>query len=128
MKVVVAVISDPLHRFLVTQRPLHVPHGGLWEFPGGKLEKGESPEAALIREVHEELGLEVVSAYPLGDVHHQYPGQSVHLMVYHVDQYLGEPLCLEGQLGMKWLKKNEFSPIHFPEANQGILELIASLF
>lgn len=60
MKVAVAIITNDQQEILVAQRPLHVPHGGRWEFPGGKLEANESAEDALVREIREEVNLEIL--------------------------------------------------------------------
>ncbi|MGL5741622.1 MAG: NUDIX domain-containing protein [Legionella sp.] len=66
LTVAVSVILDAQQRILITQRPLHVPHGGCWEFPGGKVEQYELAHAALIREIQEEVGLEVHEYQLLG--------------------------------------------------------------
>lgn len=124
IKVAVAIIVDEQQRILVTQRPLHAPHGGYWEFPGGKLEAQELPEHALIREVREEVGLTILSHQFLGEINHQYSEKKVQLIIFLVTQFSGIPECIEGQLGMKWLKKSEFNPKDFPEANHKVIQLI----
>lgn len=125
MKVAVAVIYDDTQRILITQRPLHVPHGGYWEFPGGKLEADELPERALIREIREEVGIDVLTHEYVGEINHDYSDRSVQLLIFKVTAFLGTPECLEGQLSMEWVRKEDLSEYHFPEANQGILDLIA---
>ncbi|MGC1182843.1 8-oxo-dGTP diphosphatase MutT [Legionella sp.] len=127
MKVAVAVIVDTQQRILITQRPLHAPHGGCWEFPGGKLEDNELPEQALIREVREEVGLEVLSYQFLGEVNHQYSDNSVQLFIFCVSQFSGSPLCIEGQLAMKWVSQKELNPADFPKANREVIALIPML-
>ena len=127
IKVAVAVITDNKQRVLVTQRPLYVPQGGLWEFPGGKLELGESAEQALVREIKEEIGLEVKQCHLLGKIEHEYPGKKVQLIVFHVSEFNGIPLCLEGQLDLKWLPKDQLNPVEFPEANSAIFKLFSFL-
>lgn len=124
MKVAVAVIRDEHNRVLIAQRPLHASHGGFWEFPGGKLEADETAEQALIREVKEEIGVEVMEHQLLGEVHHQYPNKAVHLIVFYVTKFLGIPSCLEQQINMKWIEKQCLTPTDFPEANHKVLELI----
>ena len=124
MNVAVAVIVDEYQRVLITQRPLHVPHGGRWEFPGGKLEAGEPPEAAVIREVKEEVGIKVEHYQFLGEVFHQYPDKTVKLIVFLITQFAGEPLCLEGQLAMKWVHRHELNPEDFPEANREVIAMV----
>lgn len=127
IQVAVAIIVDAQQRILVTQRPLHAPHGGCWEFPGGKLETNELPEQALIREVKEEVGLDVLECQLLGEVNFQYPDKAVQLITFLVTQFSGNATCLEGQLAMKWLKQEELNPVDFPEANQHVIELIPLL-
>lgn len=125
MKVAVAVIVDDKQRILITQRPLHATHGGSWEFPGGKLEPEELAEDALIRELKEEVGIEVNEYQLLGYVNYDYPDKSVQLIIFMVTRFTGMPLCLEGQLNMKWVKKEELKVDDFPEANHAVFDLIA---
>ncbi len=127
IKVAVAIITDHEQRVLIAQRPLHVPQGGLWEFPGGKLEADESAEQALIREIREEIGLEVMQCDLLGEIEHQYPGKLVHLIVFHVSKFFGTASCREGQLGIKWIDKDLLNPKDFPEANCAIFKLLSLL-
>ncbi len=124
MKVAVAVIYDEQRRILVTQRPYHVSHGGYWEFPGGKLEPGESGEQALAREIKEEVNLTVEKAILLDEIHYQYEDKKVHLLIYQVTQYSGQAQCCAGQLDLQWLIKNELLTKQFPEANQEIFALL----
>ncbi|KTD38462.1 Mutator protein MutT [Legionella moravica] len=126
MKVAVAIITDEQQRILITQRPFHVPHGGCWEFPGGKLEQDESPEAALVREVREEIGLTVLNSHYLGEINYQYSDKTVQLIVFHVTHFIGKPRCKEGQLAMKWIHKDNLNPEEFPQANLAIINLIQS--
>lgn len=124
IQVAVAVIVDEQHRILITRRPLHIPHGGYWEFPGGKLEANELPHDALIREVGEEVGLRVLNHQFLGEINHEYTDRAVQLFIFLVTQFSGSPLCKEGQLAMKWVKKDELMIDEFPEANREIIALI----
>jgi 8-oxo-dGTP diphosphatase len=124
MKVAVAIITDDQQRVLITQRPLHASQGGLWEFPGGKLEADELPEQALIREIKEEVGLSILQYQLLGEIRHQYSDKDVHLIIFHVSKFIGQAACIEGQLGMKWIDKEHLNPHDFPEANHGIFNLI----
>jgi 8-oxo-dGTP diphosphatase len=125
LEVAIAVIQDEQNRILITQRPLDVPHGGLWEFPGGKLNPQETAAAALVREIKEEIGLEVLQHQFLGEIHHQYPDQLVKLMVFKVTQYLGIPACLEDQMGIQWMHPRDLTPAHFPKANQDVFKLLS---
>ena len=127
IRVAVAVIVDTQKRILITQRPLYTTHGGYWEFPGGKLEVNELPEHALIREVKEEVGVDVLKYQYLGEVNHRYSDKTVQLLIFLVTQFSGNPLCIEGQLAMEWVKQEELKPEEFPEANREVIALIPTL-
>ncbi len=106
MLVVAAALLDGAGRTLLHQRPLSKHHGGLWEFPGGKVDKGESPDAALARELREELGLAVDPAWlePLSFVNGPPPpGASGELVIllYICRHWSGDPRALEGE-GIAW--------------------------
>lgn len=122
--VAVAVIADSARRVLITRRPAQASHGGLWEFPGGKLEEGEAAEQALRREIHEEVGLEITQSQFLGDVHHAYPHKDVTLRVFWVDQFTGQAACCEQQMDLRWVSVDQLSDYAFPEANYKILQWI----
>ncbi|HHL45917.1 MAG TPA: NUDIX domain-containing protein, partial [Gammaproteobacteria bacterium] len=87
--VAVAVIVNGQGEVLIARRPDHLYQGGLWEFPGGKLEPGERVTQALSRELDEELGITVESSGPLIRVHHHYPRWPVLLDVWRVERYRG---------------------------------------
>lgn len=127
IQVAVAVIIDTQQRVLVAQRPLHTSHGGCWEFPGGKLEANEPPEQALIREVKEEVSLDVLGYKFLGEVKHQYTEKTVHLLVYLVTEFSGTPRPAEGQPALEWVPLNQLNPADFPEANHKVMALIPVL-
>ena len=123
MKVAVGVIVDDQQRILITQRPLHATHGGLWEFPGGKVEDNEASLDALKRELMEEVGLEVLSAEFLGEISHHYANGLVELMVYCVHAFQGHGHAMENQMDLCWVKLECLHEFNFPEANQQIIEL-----
>jgi len=91
VQVVAAVIFAPDGRYLLAQRPAGKVYAGYWEFPGGKIEPGESPRDALARELHEELGIEVRHAYPWITRHYCYEHATVDLHFYRVVAFDGEP-------------------------------------
>ncbi|WP_454780843.1 8-oxo-dGTP diphosphatase MutT [Legionella sp. WA2022007384] len=126
IEVAVAVIVDEQQRILITQRPFHVPHGGCWEFPGGKLEPDEPSGAALIREIKEEIGLDVLHYKLLGEINHKYSDKEVKLIIFLVNQFAGAPSCQEGQLAMKWVYQHELNPKQFPEANHKVIAMVQS--
>jgi len=121
IKVSVAIITDRQKRILITQRAAHISHGGFWEFPGGKVESYEPPEIALLREVREEVGLDVVSYRYLGEVHHRYDEYQVILYGYHVQKYGGEASICESQTGLCWVYLNELENYNFPLANKELI-------
>ncbi len=95
--VAVGVMRKAGGSLLLAQRPPGKPYAGYWEFPGGKVEPGESVLAALKREFAEELGVTVLQAEPWCCVEHVYPHAHVHLHFYIIRRWAGEPQSLEGQ-------------------------------
>ena len=122
--VAIAVIGDKRGNLLITKRSLDVPHPGLWEVPGGKIEPGESPYEALVREVSEEVGIKVQAAIPLGIIGHNYPSKSVKLHVFEVTQYTGTVGLYSGQLALKWIRPESWHQYTFPEANHQVMQLL----
>ena len=129
---IMRVVAIALHRkdglWLMHQRPANKHHGGLWEFPGGKIEAGEVPENALIREVSEELGVEVLACdlQPVG--HAKTPGDSsrppIVITLYTCDRWSGEPAALEGgEIG--WFTPQQSKRLAMPPLD---IELHAQLF
>ena len=97
LQVAVGVVKNPEGKILISLRHTTLHQGGLWEFPGGKIEPLETAEQALSRELKEELNITVTAATPLITVNHQYPGLSVQLKVFLVEQFSGEAKSCEGQ-------------------------------
>ncbi len=118
--VVAAVIVNRSQRILLAKRPLDRHQGGLWEFPGGKVEHGEGARAALARELHEELGIVVQDARPLIKICHEYPDKSVLLDVWRVSAFDGEPHGREGQ-PIEWVSAQALPDREFPAANRPIV-------
>src|SRR5690554_6293328 len=118
--VIAAVIRDDQNRILIAKRPDHVHQGGLWEFPGGKLEAGEPRFDGLVRELREELGISVTDARPLLDIRHDYPDKSVRLDVWLVSGFDGEAHGAEGQ-PVRWVAASELDEYEFPAANAPIV-------
>ena len=121
--VAVGVILDGDRNILITRRAAHTHQGGLWEFPGGKVEKGESTVGALARELREELGIEIGRTSALLEVHHDYDDKAVLLDVQVVWDFGGEARPLEGQ-PMAWVSLQELSEYSFPEANVPIVRAV----
>ena len=129
--VVAAVIVNPQQQqIFISRRADHLHQGGFWEFPGGKVEAGETPESALARELFEELDIRVEIAEPYMQVEHDYPDKQVFLDIWQVDSFTGTARGKEGQ-ECRWVSLQELLTeqpkrlFHFPAANQPILEQLA---
>lgn len=118
--VAAAVIRDTSGKILIARRADTQHQGGLWEFPGGKVEDGEAVQAALARELEEELGIVVSAARPLIKVQHDYPDKQVLLDVWEVSAFSGEPHGVEGQ-PLAWVSARDLGDYAFPAANQPIV-------
>lgn len=108
---------------LIARRPESAHQGGLWEFPGGKVEVGEPVQEALARELDEELGITVTGPQPLIEIKHDYGDKQVLLDVWWVTAFSGEPRGKEGQ-PIAWVKPEKLSDYAFPAANQPIITAI----
>lgn len=126
--VVCAVLVDADGRVLVTERPAGKDMAGLWEFPGGKIEPFESPEAALVRELREELGIETTSSClaPCGFASHAYERFHLLLNAFAIRKWRAEPIPREGQR-MQWVKVNDLFCLKMPPADLPLLGQIAAI-
>ena len=124
--VAVGVILDAEKRVLLSRRAVEAHQGGLWEFPGGKVEAEESLERALQRELQEELGIEIGRTSPLLQVPYDYGDKQVLLDVHVVWDFGGEPVGLEDQ-PLVWASVEELAGYEFPAANLPIVEAIIKL-
>lgn len=122
--VVAAVIRDSSGRVLLTKRAEHTHQGGLWEFPGGKLEQGETVEQGLRREIKEELGLELLGHRPLIRNLHNYPDKSILLDVHLVTEYLGVAQGLECQ-PIQWVDLDDIQKYPMPAADVPVIGSIS---
>ncbi len=121
--VAVGVILDDQGRVLLARRPVQVHQGGLWEFPGGKVDAGESVAEALARELTEELAIQVEATQPLLEIRHDYPDKSVLLDVWLVTAFEGDPRGNEGQ-PIEWAEVKQLADYEFPAANQAIVSAL----
>ena len=119
--VAVGILIDDAGRVLVTRRAPDAHQGGLWEFPGGKVEENETILAALARELREELGLLVEATEALMVLEHDYGDKQVRLDVHLVIRWSGEPRGLEGQ-PLAWQQPEQLRDWAFPAANRPILQ------
>jgi 8-oxo-dGTP diphosphatase len=124
--VAVGVIVDARNRVLITRRAAASHQGGLWEFPGGKVEEDEALQVALARELREELGIVTIRTVPLLEVQHDYTDKAVLLDVHVVQEFTGEARGLENQ-PLRWVTAEELRQYHFPAANEPIVEAVIRL-
>lgn len=118
--VAVAVIKNQHGQFFIAKRPDDSHQGGLWEFPGGKVEDKETVLAALKRELIEEVGITLLQATPLIRIHHDYTDKRVLLDVWCIDKFSGEAFGKEGQETC-WINQDELPLYDFPAANISII-------
>jgi 8-oxo-dGTP diphosphatase len=124
VEVAAAVIERPDGSFLLAQRPPGKVYAGWWEFPGGKVEAGESAERALARELHEELGIDVRCAYPWITRVHVYEHATVMLRFFRVTEWSGQPHAKEGQAFL-WQRMDEPMASPMLPANAPVLAALA---
>jgi len=122
--VMVAVVQNTEGEILLALRHKDAHQGGLWEFPGGKLEPNESPARGLARELREELAIELLSSEPLTRISHDYGDKAVLLDVHRVRDYRGEPRGREGQQ-VRWVATRDLGRYDFPAANKTIIDRLS---
>jgi 8-oxo-dGTP diphosphatase len=115
--VIAGALFDGEGRVLIAQRPAGKALAGRWEFPGGKVDRGESEHAALRRELREELGVEVIAARPFMRLAHAYPDRDVELSLWIVERFAGEPRSLDAQ-ALKWVSPAALAAEDILEADQ----------
>lgn len=125
MTEVVAALIWENDRFMICQRPAHKARGLLWEFAGGKVERGETREQALVRECREELGITVTVREIFMEVIHQYPDLTVHLTLFYAGILAGIPQRLEHH-DIRWITVDEIDQYQFCPADEAILERLRS--
>ena len=125
--VAVAVVNEDI---LIARRPDDKHQGGLWEFPGGKVEPGETTAEALVRELNEEVALPVATEHmsPLMEIPFNYPDKSVLLEVLWVDVPMNNALLAHGAEGqeVRWVHYSKLADFQFPEANGPILDAVTA--
>jgi len=113
-------------RLLITQRPAEKHLGGLWEFPGGKLDTGESYPDCLRRELREELGIEVAVGPMLAAIEHAYPEKTVRIHFYRCALTSGVPSAIECS-DLEWITADQLDQFVFPPADSALLGELKSL-
>jgi len=124
ISVVAAALYDHDGRVLIAERPPGKHMAGRWEFPGGKIAAGETEAAALARELHEELGVRVLTSHFLMRLAHRYDDRTVELSMWIVDGYAGEPAPLDGQR-LKWVAPSGLASEDILEADRPFVEALA---
>jgi len=126
--VAACALIDPDGRVLIAQRPADKQMGGLWEFPGGKVEPGESPEAALIRELAEELGIAVQEAClaPFSFASHSYADFHLLMPLYVCRRWQGEPQAKE-HTALKWVRPKDLKDYPMPPADVPLIPMLRDL-
>ena len=113
-------------RYLLTRRKADVHLGGLWEFPGGKREPGESLEECLRRELREELGIEITEPVPFQVIRHAYPEKTVELHFFRCSIKDGQPRPL-GCEALRWVTPEELTRLSLPPADRPLVDALISL-
>ena len=126
--VVAIALVDADGRLLVQQRPAGKPMAGLWEFPGGKIEPEETPEGALIRELKEELDIDVEAAClaPACFASEPLDGRALILLLYICRKWRGQPRAVEGG-ALKWVRPIELHGLDMPPADRPLIGLLDAL-
>lgn len=123
LRVAVGIVKNAQGEILIALRDKSAHQGGLWEFPGGKIELNETVDQALTRELKEELGIDVEAAVPLITINHDYPDRRVRLKVWTVEKFSGRAMSGEGQ-PIRWVNPDELNHFSFPEANLPIISAV----
>ncbi|MBZ9793721.1 8-oxo-dGTP diphosphatase MutT [Rhizobium sp. 3T7] len=126
--VAACALIDSDGRILLAQRPAGKSLAGLWEFPGGKVEPGETPEESLVRELHEELGIttKVACLAPLSFASHTYEKFHLLMPLYVCRRYEGIPHGKEGQ-ALKWVKPQALRDYPMPPADEPLIPILQDL-
>lgn len=126
IEVAVGIVFNDRSQVLVGQRTVKDLYFEKWEFPGGKLELGETVAQALRREFKEEIGIDVLASEHLLDLEHDYPDRQVRLHIHTITDYSGQVRGLEGQ-ALQWVAIDELNQLDFLAGNQAIIEALEQL-
>ena len=126
IEVAVGLLRNAAGQWLVAQRTVEDDYFAKWEFPGGKIEAGESETAALARELNEELGIEIGDCSSVMVLEHDYPDRQVRLHVLLVDSYQGQVHGREGQ-AIRWVTQQQIEQLDFLSGNTAIVDSLSEL-
>ena len=120
LNIAVGIIRNPQGEIFITRRAADAHMANMREFPGGKIEAGETPEQAMIRELQEEVGITTQSATLFDKLEYQFPDRHITLWFWLVDKWQGEPWGKEGQPG-EWIAQSALKAKDFPPANEPVI-------
>ncbi len=121
------ILNPAQDHIFITRRNANAHQGGLWEFAGGKVETHETAQQAVIRELHEEVGIEVTALTPLISLNHDYSDKALKFDFFAITKFSGEARGNEGQAGL-WVAINDLHQYPFPEANAAVLAKIIEVY
>ncbi len=125
IQVAAGIIRNEFGQIYLTQRLEGQDFAQALEFPGGKVDTGETPEEALKRELEEEIGIHVLSAFPYESFRFDYPTKVIEFFFYLVEEWVGEPFGREGQEGF-WVAQADLDESEFPPANSHLIQRLKS--
>ena len=120
LQISVGIIRNPQNQIFITQRAADAHMANKWEFPGGKIEAGETAEQALVRELQEEVGITPINATLYEKLEYQFPDRHITLWFWLVENWEGEPWGKEGQPG-DWVELQAQDTEKFPPANEPVI-------
>jgi 8-oxo-dGTP diphosphatase len=123
LKVAAGILVDQNHQVLVAERVGGGPFQGMWEFPGGKIKAEETPSDALMRELLEEIGIQVLEHAEFMRLEHSYPDRHVDLCFFLVTEWSGEARGLEGQ-ALQWVSRDALSTLPLLPADRPVIEAL----
>ncbi|WP_306349391.1 8-oxo-dGTP diphosphatase MutT [Pasteurella atlantica] len=125
VQVAAAIIRNEFGQIYLAQRLEGQDFAQSLEFPGGKVNDGETPEEAVVREIEEEVGIHILSAFPYEHFSFEYPTKIIEFFFYLVEDWVGEPFGREGQEGF-WIEQSELDSEQFPPANEELIKRLKS--
>lgn len=126
LQVAAGILMDEAGRVLITERICDGPFNGLWEFPGGKIRSNESSLEALVRELAEEVGIEVIESRSLMSLRHDYSDRSVEIEFFLISDWRSEPVGREGQK-LRWVERKLLDSAELLPADVPVVEAIRNL-